>query len=145
MPKSTDVKNINKELRAQVKALKATIKEQKANTKLLEKNHKASIAAAIEEAYNQGHSDGFEDCIGQQIKLEDAFDVYMDKAAKAFEKEYTKKSQAAAKKAKGSSKKKTATKKASTTKKTTATKKTATAKKPSAAKKTKKKAKAAKN
>ena len=136
MPKSTDVKNINKELRAQVKALKVTIKEQKASAKLLEKNHKASIAAAIEEAYNQGHSDGFEDCIGQQIKLEDAFDVYMDKAAKAFEKEYTKKSQAAAnKKAKGSSKKKTATKKASATKKTAAKK--TTTKKPSSAKKTK--------
>lgn len=105
-----------KDLRNEIKTLKAEVKKLTADAKAAAKLHKTEVSLVTEQAYNAGFEDGFNESIEQQAKLEEEFDKHMEKAAVAFEKQF-----AANNKKAHVKKKKTTTKKA-TTKKTGAKK-----------------------
>jgi hypothetical protein len=105
-----NVKKDSKDLREEMKHLKSEVKKLTGELKSATKKHQAALAATIEEAYNAGFEDGFNESIDQQTQLEEAFDDYMEKAAKSFEKDF------AAKQKKAHSKK-TPSKKGNTAKK----------------------------
>lgn len=84
MARSTDHAKKAEKLQAEVKTLKAKVaqftKESKANAK----QWKEKLAEGVELAYNRGYAQARLD----QDKLDDAFDKFMEKAARQFEKEY---------------------------------------------------------
>jgi hypothetical protein len=111
-----NVKKDSKDLREEIKHLKSEISKLTSELKNSTKKHQAALAATIDEAYNTGFEDGFNESIDQQTKLEEAFDTYMEKAAKSFEKDFADKQKKAhsknKKSTKGAAAKKTKAKKA---------------------------------
>ncbi len=84
MPRKADPAKQIAKLQSETKTLKAQLQTTKKALKDSDNSLKSKLAEAIELAYNKGYEQARID----QTKLDDAFDKFMEKSARQFEKEY---------------------------------------------------------